>query len=531
MQSRCQGTHAKLAATQFTLTNSTVLPIVTIMPPNPAPHAAPLREKIAQFESKGGVPVPRAPFGANVPPVQQGGQKRELYGIRMDLKTVWVPSASAGPRGAQKEKKTEPQVHTRGQSGGRSRYEADYTPLPSSPASLPSSGASSPVSTSMHQVSAQPTDPIEEPPSPVSSGHRDALDTEVNNMAWPSSPAPQKHQHRTDAIHEPSSPVSSEHSDATETVNNAGEPSPASSEHKYIEEEQSTPSPEHIPDIPEEQDILEEPDSEEPSIPFVESPESITQLLPSPPPQVEVVQRPSSPPLPSPPVSPAESEFDLIDSTVELKTAYAVKLNKNNIEYGTISIAPPARFQSLPSPIESSSTESKPRLGQTFTSVVHHRVREPTRVPVRGAGKRLPSSPRPQGRIPPSPSSRQSIDPTLTALVANAAALEQRLVAGELPAEVLRRLSARPQPLEKDEVVPEPPTSIEEVYEPVEKAKHSRFHIPLARKRSKHKEDAGDSRWFTDAPPPVPTPFAGWRKFTNTSRLAKHAPPRTLVSS
>ncbi|KAJ7029391.1 hypothetical protein C8F04DRAFT_1116779 [Mycena alexandri] len=499
------------------------------MPPNPAPHAAPLRDKIAQFESKGAVPIPRAPFGANVPPVQQGGQKRELYGIRMDLKTVWVPSASAGPRGAQKEKKTEVQVHTRGPSGGRSRYEADHTPLSSPPTSLPSSGASSPVSASMHRVWAQPTDPIEEHSSPASSDHPDVLETEV---AGPSSPASPKHQHRTDTIREPSSPASSDRREALETANNvAGPSSPASSAHEP-DEEQSTPSHEDIPDIPEEQDIVEEePDSHQLSIPFVESPVSTTQLPPSPPPEVEAVQRPPSPPLPSPPISPAESEFDLIDSTVELKTAYAIKLNKNNIEYGTISIAPPVRFQSLPSPIEPSSTESKPRLGQTFTSVVHGRIREPTRVPARGTDKRLPSSPRPPGRTPVSPSSRQSIDPTLTALVANAAALERRLVAGELPAEVLRRLSAHPQPLGKDEVVPEPPSSSEEVHEPVGKPKYSRFHNPLTRKRSKHKEDAADSRWFTDVAPPVPTPFAGWRKLASTSRLAKHAPPRTLISS
>ncbi|KAJ7137921.1 hypothetical protein C8R44DRAFT_536655, partial [Mycena epipterygia] len=54
-------------------------------------HAAPLRAKIAQFESKGGVPVPRGSFGIGAPPVIDRGQKRgELYGNRM--KPVWVPS-------------------------------------------------------------------------------------------------------------------------------------------------------------------------------------------------------------------------------------------------------------------------------------------------------------------------------------------------------------------------------------------------------------------------------------------------------
>ncbi|KAJ6526259.1 hypothetical protein DFH09DRAFT_853244, partial [Mycena vulgaris] len=50
-------------------------------------HAAPLRAKIAQFESKGGVPLPRpgASFGINAPPVVDRAQPKrgELYGNRM----------------------------------------------------------------------------------------------------------------------------------------------------------------------------------------------------------------------------------------------------------------------------------------------------------------------------------------------------------------------------------------------------------------------------------------------------------------
>ncbi|KAJ7193821.1 hypothetical protein GGX14DRAFT_13797 [Mycena pura] len=57
-------------------------------------HAAPLRAKIAQFESKGGVPVPRGSesFGFGAPPVVDRGQQRpgQLYGNRM--KPVWVPA-------------------------------------------------------------------------------------------------------------------------------------------------------------------------------------------------------------------------------------------------------------------------------------------------------------------------------------------------------------------------------------------------------------------------------------------------------
>ncbi|KAJ6490780.1 hypothetical protein C8R47DRAFT_977133 [Mycena vitilis] len=58
-------------------------------------HAAPLRAKIAQFESRGGVPLPRGlqSFGIGAPPPVDHAQQRrgELYGNRM--KPVWVPGA------------------------------------------------------------------------------------------------------------------------------------------------------------------------------------------------------------------------------------------------------------------------------------------------------------------------------------------------------------------------------------------------------------------------------------------------------
>ena len=51
-------------------------------------HASGLRDKIAQFEQKGGVPVPRGSFGLGAPPVAGAGQPRrtgELYGNRIPL--------------------------------------------------------------------------------------------------------------------------------------------------------------------------------------------------------------------------------------------------------------------------------------------------------------------------------------------------------------------------------------------------------------------------------------------------------------
>ncbi|KAL0946392.1 hypothetical protein HGRIS_012621 [Hohenbuehelia grisea] len=51
-----------------------------------SPSAAALRDKIARFEKKGGVPVPRGSFGLGAPPMAENGQQRrrgELYGNRI----------------------------------------------------------------------------------------------------------------------------------------------------------------------------------------------------------------------------------------------------------------------------------------------------------------------------------------------------------------------------------------------------------------------------------------------------------------
>ncbi|KAJ3793288.1 hypothetical protein GGU11DRAFT_692074, partial [Lentinula aff. detonsa] len=51
----------------------------------PQSNVAALREKIAKFEKKGGVPVPRGSFGLGAPPSDSGQSKtsRELYGNRI----------------------------------------------------------------------------------------------------------------------------------------------------------------------------------------------------------------------------------------------------------------------------------------------------------------------------------------------------------------------------------------------------------------------------------------------------------------
>jgi len=56
----------------------------------PAPNSAGLRDKIAKFEKKGGVPVPRGSFGLGAPPPGENAQQKrrgELYGNR-------IPSAA-----------------------------------------------------------------------------------------------------------------------------------------------------------------------------------------------------------------------------------------------------------------------------------------------------------------------------------------------------------------------------------------------------------------------------------------------------
>lgn len=67
---------------------------------NAGPTTGSLRSKIAKFESKGGVPIPRGSFGMGAPPEQPQGHSvsRELYGNRIASVTKPSPSISrAGP--------------------------------------------------------------------------------------------------------------------------------------------------------------------------------------------------------------------------------------------------------------------------------------------------------------------------------------------------------------------------------------------------------------------------------------------------
>ncbi|TFK62360.1 hypothetical protein BDN72DRAFT_739753, partial [Pluteus cervinus] len=75
-------------------------PLVSTVPASPSPLAGPgsgpsaLRDKIARFEKKGGVPVPRGSFGLGAPPPQESllAKKRDLYGNRIPGPNNRVPS-------------------------------------------------------------------------------------------------------------------------------------------------------------------------------------------------------------------------------------------------------------------------------------------------------------------------------------------------------------------------------------------------------------------------------------------------------
>ncbi|KAF5331033.1 hypothetical protein D9619_005262 [Psilocybe cf. subviscida] len=60
------------------------------------PHAAGFKDKIAKFEKKGGVPVPRGRFGLGAPPTVEGPRKQgELYGNRIPAPVRHVSAGAA----------------------------------------------------------------------------------------------------------------------------------------------------------------------------------------------------------------------------------------------------------------------------------------------------------------------------------------------------------------------------------------------------------------------------------------------------
>ncbi|KAF7306897.1 hypothetical protein MIND_00482200 [Mycena indigotica] len=197
----------------------------------------------------------------------------------------------------------------------------------------------------------------------------------------------------------------------------------------------------------------------------------------------------------------------------------------------------------------------------TFSAVVHGRVREPARGPVQHGEieKKLP--------LPPTPMSPGYASGDLAELLAEAAALEQRLERGELPAEALRRLSrlsARPPP--KFSAPPPPlvtPLPVHQQQQNVAPLKPLRsIRNPLGRSRSDRRpRDDQDSRPIASASmgnllsetpdqvvilrtstssdiPPTPPPkspgaryFSSLRRLASTSRSLNVATTRGSVST
>ncbi|KAJ7264880.1 hypothetical protein B0H12DRAFT_1101278 [Mycena haematopus] len=498
------------------------------------PAAAPLRTKIAQFESKGGVPVPRGKFdsfGSAAPPPQQNKQRRELYGNRM--KPVWVPSTKVGSSPlarARNERREE-----------RAAWTVDKEEDETADNHLPSPPESPTVESERGS----------DPPSPAS------------------------------IIHQQQFTVAEPEQEAEEDV----PPEPPRQEYVYEipsilgEDEEDEGEEELLEDI-----VLPSPlaiDDSPPVIPIKTEPEQITSSA--------VEHRPSSPPLPpSPPLSPTPPPLSALDELHGTTSSSRIELHVDT-GYGTVSIQAPRRtFSSPPSPrtesrshyappprtssrtssstTSSSRTESRPQheppqrtsssaassplteshecftfshsQGQTFSSVVYPRVHE---TPARQTQKRLPPP-------PPSPQyTNRASNADLTVLVANAAALERRLVAGELPADVLKRLSVRPVqdlvPVVEEERSSRPPradTPPEHARAHAGEKKHSGFRSALrgaARSKSR-KRDKGDS---DSSPPPAhvhadsSTWFGdvSWRKFASTTRHKSplESAPSTLIAT
>ncbi|KAG6839849.1 hypothetical protein C0991_011085 [Blastosporella zonata] len=100
--------------------------------PGAAPNSAGLRDKIARFEKKGGVPVPRGRFGLGAPPLAENAplkRRGELYGNR-------IPSVKGASGVAGIPLESGRVVSLEGAEGGD--FDSDYTPSsPSSPSSPP----------------------------------------------------------------------------------------------------------------------------------------------------------------------------------------------------------------------------------------------------------------------------------------------------------------------------------------------------------------------------------------------------------
>ncbi|KAF8205514.1 hypothetical protein K438DRAFT_1817966, partial [Mycena galopus ATCC 62051] len=439
------------------------------------PAAAPLRAKIAQFESKGGVPVPRGKFdsfGSAAPPPQQNKQRREMYGNQM--KPVWVPT----PRREERRTRAAAAV------GGEEVADNHLPSPPESPVAGNDGGGS-------------------EPPSPASITHQQKFAV--------AEPEPEQ-EAEAEEVH----PHELPEQDYVYELPTIGEQELEADEIADIPDE--LPEQEYVYEMPaigRDQDSDEEPE-EGKKISSKNLSHIPRCLLP---PSTIRPRRANGtrPVLSTPPALSAALAF----SPSTAKAGHTPRCSRPlrallhvDTGYGTVSIQAPPRVSS--SPISSPHTASRshfeppPRTsssrdesftwshfqGQTFSSVVHAR-------------KRLPP--------PPSPKHINRVsNADLMALVANAAALERRL-----------RLSVRSA---AKDPVPLPVA----VFADTSEKKHGGFRNPLKGARSKsRKRDKGDSddSSHTHASADSSTWFG---KLASTSRQKSRpleSAPRTLIST
>ncbi|KAG5650630.1 hypothetical protein H0H81_011543 [Sphagnurus paluster] len=116
----------RIAALQQRNVSPGTRPISPTAPAAPHPNSAGLRDKIAKFEKKGGVPVPRGSFGLGAPPLAENAplkRRGELYGNR-------IPGSVKVSGGAPPSRSTSPFDTTRSfsMSGLEGEEYDDHTP-------------------------------------------------------------------------------------------------------------------------------------------------------------------------------------------------------------------------------------------------------------------------------------------------------------------------------------------------------------------------------------------------------------------
>jgi hypothetical protein len=183
--------------------------------------------------------------------------------------------------------------------------------------------------------------------------------------------------------------------------------------------------------------------------------------------------------------------------------------------YQTVVLQMPRRIHLTPPNANGPPTSLRNATRQQTSIVVHGRVREPA---TRQREKRLPPP-------PPSPGYVTSSD--LAGLVEDAAALERRLLAGELPGEVLRLGAAAD--VRGAAVHPAAVASFLSANPELAKGKSRHlFRNPLAHGSSRKEKQQPKSAVVhvvpsmrsSSLPEPPPPQLSGWRKLTSTTRLA-----------